>query len=102
MQSIPSHPHIVKYIDSYIDGNKFYIFMECCEKGDLNDFMKRINGNQFKLELPEWKIWKFIIQICLGLDHLHSNRIVHSDLKPSNILLSGKDNNVKLADFGTS
>ena len=76
--------------------------MECCEKGDLNDFMKRINGNQFKLELPEWKIWKFIIQICLGLDHLHSNRIVHSDLKPSNILLSGKDNNVKLADFGTS
>ena len=102
MEAIPTHRHIVKYIDSFLTGTKFNIVMEYCEKGDLSDYIRRASAPQFKMDIPEWKIWRFFIQICLALDHLHQLRIVHSDLKPSNVFMAGKDCSVKLGDFGTS
>jgi len=50
----------------------------------------------------EWaKLYKIIKGICEGLHYLHENKIVHLDIKPSNILLD--DNMVpKIADFGLS
>ncbi|KAF6992430.1 hypothetical protein CFC21_009418 [Triticum aestivum] len=50
----------------------------------------------------EWrKRYQIIKGICEGLNYLHQNNIVHSDLNPANILL---DNNMvpKIADFGVS
>ncbi|KAA6368760.1 MAG: putative NEK protein kinase [Streblomastix strix] len=44
-------------------------------------------------------VWKFIAQIVFSLNQLHSNRIIHGDLKPGNVLLTN-DNQIKLADFG--
>jgi serine/threonine protein kinase len=76
--------------------------VEYCDKGDLSDYLRRTSAPPLVLEIPELKIWKFIIQTLLALDHIHDQQIVHSDLKPSNIFLSGKEMNVKLADFGTS
>jgi serine/threonine protein kinase len=102
MSVIPPHPHVVKLIDSFNLGSKFYIVVEYCDKGDLSDYLRRTSAPPLVLEIPELKIWKFIIQTLLALDHIHDQQIVHSDLKPSNIFLSGKDMNVKLADFGTS
>jgi NIMA (never in mitosis gene a)-related kinase len=102
MRAIPPHPHIVRLIDSFCLGSKYYIVIEYCDRGDLSDYLRRISAPSLVLEIPEPKIWKFIIQTLLALDHIHDKQIVHSDLKPSNIFLSGKDMNVKLADFGTS
>ncbi len=73
--------------------------MEYCEKGDLNEYLKRL-GPHFNV--PEWRVWKLLIQMCLALDYIHSQGIVHADLKPQNILLAGKDYEIKLADFGIS
>ena len=42
---------------------------------------------------------KIITQVLEGVKHLHDNEIMHSDIKPENILLNNKVN-VKLADFG--
>ena len=37
------HRHIVRYIDSFIaGGNKLYLIMEYCDKGDLQEYLKRI------------------------------------------------------------
>ncbi|KAF8688172.1 hypothetical protein HU200_042403 [Digitaria exilis] len=50
----------------------------------------------------EWrKCYKIIKGVCKGLHFLHKKNIVHSDLKPANILL---DNDMvpKIADFGIS
>jgi len=39
-----SHRHICKYIDSFIgSGNKLYLIMEHCEKGDLQQYLDRLN-----------------------------------------------------------
>lgn len=102
MEAIPSHSHVIKYIDSFIFETKFIIVMEYCEKGDLSDYMRRVSAPPLKMDVPEWKIWRFFIQLCLALDHIHSQRVVHSDLKPQNIMLTGKDCSVKIGDFGTS
>eukprot|EP00347_Sterkiella_histriomuscorum_P013090 403366059 len=94
-----SHQHIVKYVDSFTREQNFYIIMEYCEKGDLCEYISRFGVN---LDIPEGRIWKIIIQMLLALEYIHNNGIIHSDLKPQNILLTGKDQDIRLADFGIS
>jgi serine/threonine protein kinase len=50
----------------------------------------------------DWETcYKIIKGICVGLQYLHENNIIHMDLKPANILL---DDNMspKISDFGLS
>ena len=54
------------------------------------------------MDIPEFRLWKFFIQMRVALNYIHKKNIIHGDLKPQNILLSGKDYDVKLADFGIS
>ena len=86
-------------MDSFIKDSKFYIIMEYCEKGDLREYISRFGVH---LDVPEARVWKMFIQICLALEHIHSYGVIHSDLKPQNILLQGKDHDVKIGDFGIS
>jgi serine/threonine protein kinase len=71
MSVIPPHPHVLKLIDSFSLGSKFYIVVEYCDKGDLSDYLRRTSAPPLVLEIPELKIWKFIIQTLLALDHIH-------------------------------
>lgn len=63
-----NHEYIVRYIDSFTEANKFYLIMELCERGDLDEYLKRL-GPHF--DIPEWRVWKFFIQMCIALDHIH-------------------------------
>lgn len=71
--------------------------MQYAEKGDLLTYIKN-NGT-----LSEALALKFIKQLAETVDFLHSQKfIAHRDIKLANILLSSKNNTIKLADFGLS
>jgi serine/threonine protein kinase len=90
---------IVKYEDSFVDNNNLIIIMEYCDGGDLSNYLN-IQMKSGKA-MNEEKIWKFFIQICLGLAYIHSKKILHRDLKTLNIFLT-KDEKVKIGDLGVA
>ena len=51
--------------------------------------------------LDEKSARKFFWDLINGLDHIHSKGLIHSDLKPENLLLDSKFK-LKIADFGAS
>ncbi|KAK7200227.1 serine/threonine-protein kinase Nek [Novymonas esmeraldas] len=93
------HPNVVKFRESFSDpvDNSVDIVMEHCEFGTLEDLIERqrYEGHPFPTDvLLEW-----MAELLCGLSHIHSNRILHRDLKTSNIFVTSK-NHLKLGDFG--
>ena len=77
--------------------NDYYFFL--MENMELNN-LKSFNENEIN-NCSELLCSYFIYQCLLGLQHMHSNLIVHRDIKLENILINNKYQ-VKLADFSMS
>ena len=91
--------NIVKYYDSYLDKDKFYILMEYCKGQNLKDFINiNIKNNNL---IEEDILYNIIKQICIGLKEIHNKNIIHRDIKPENIFLN-ENNDIKIGDFGIS
>ena len=93
------HINLIQYSNSFIHKNKLCIVMEYAENGDLSKIIKKYAS--LKQYIPEEQIWTYFIQICRGLNYIHSKKIIHRDIKTQNIFLS-KDNVIKVGDFGIS
>lgn len=97
-----SHQNVVAMKKFTWDAKYIYLILEYCPGGTLAEYIKT------KRRLSEQMVQHFAQQLVEGLEVLHAEKIVHSDLKPANILLSlppvGSCRNVKLkiADFGFS
>ena len=91
------HPHIVSYLGTEIDvkDNKLYIFQEWVPGGSVKSILDQYGP------LSESVVANYTAQTLLGLHFLHTNMIVHRDIKGSNLLVDDRGV-VKLADFGTS
>jgi serine/threonine-protein kinase len=97
-----AHPNIVRIFEANkitdASGERSYITMEHAAGGTLHSFL----SSRPRL-LPESSV-RIQRQICAGLSAAHSQKppIIHRDVKPQNILLTGEasDFSVKVADFG--
>jgi len=92
-----NHPNICGFRDSFLSKNKdsLCIVMEYCDGGDLSDIIKKAGRSLFS----ESKILHYFVQMSLGLQYMHTNRILHRDLKTANIFLLGNGRLV-LGDLG--
>ena len=88
------HPNIVSIIDVFEDNGTAYYVMESLDGGSLAN--KVSQG-----ALPEHVALRYIRQVASALEYIHSNNMMHLDIKPANILLDGNDNAVVI-DFGLS
>ncbi|CAK9083937.1 unnamed protein product [Durusdinium trenchii] len=55
-----------------------------------------------KPHIPETQVLSWLAQLAWGLQHLHSRKFLHRDLKPQNVLLAQQGKRVMLADFGVA
>jgi serine/threonine protein kinase len=75
LQTVPDHPNIIKYIESFLSGNELYLVLELAECGDLAQVVQtmRTNGQRF----GELQIWRYLVQIAGALAHMHESRVMH-------------------------
>jgi len=89
-----SHKNVIKVKDvKYnMQSGKIYFLMEYLDH-DLKSFIE-------KCLLPLALIHSLAHQLLCGIDYLHSQNVLHRDIKPQNILVNQSNGNLKICDFG--
>lgn len=91
-ERLPPHPHCVRFVKAWEEDYRLYIQTELCDCS-LASYTEE-NHN-----IPERLVWEYLVDLLLGLKHLHDHNLVHLDVKPENIFIA-KEGFCKLGDFG--
>mmetsp|Transcript_20182 Transcript_20182/g.34037 ORF Transcript_20182/g.34037 Transcript_20182/m.34037 type:complete len:688 (-) Transcript_20182:3070-5133(-) len=91
-----SSEYVVSFIEGFNFESEIWIVMQYCAGGSMSDVF---DATQTTLTEPILRV--IMAFSILGLNHLHSRRCIHRDVKAGNILLHA-DGTAKLADFGVS
>lgn len=91
------HSNIVNFIEHGSSGSVFYFVMEFCGGGSVDKLMEE-QGGCLTLDTAG----PIMMDALDGLTYAHAENVVHRDLKPGNILLSGSASRwkTKVSDFG--
>ncbi|XKL65811.1 hypothetical protein PGB90_009231 [Kerria lacca] len=90
-EKVNKHENIVKLYNVWVEDDALYTQMELCKKSLLHFILENSH-------MEEYHTWNVMIDTLLALKYIHSQGLVHLDVKPENILI-GFDNRYKLADF---
>ena len=95
--AIGVHENCVRLIGVAVQQPPWLCVLDFHQYGDLRDVVMTLAQKKLKLETAEHlHIFK---QICAGMAHLHSRKLVHMDIAARNVLVS-EDSIFKIADFG--
>ncbi|XP_058806523.1 serine/threonine-protein kinase GD17699-like [Phymastichus coffea] len=92
-----SHPNIISLIEDQETNDHLFLVMELMKGGDLFDAIARVT------KFSEHDASVMISHLCYALAYLHSQQIVHRDVKPENLLVQIHNDRIrclKLGDFG--
>ncbi|KAK4955129.1 mitosis inhibitor protein kinase swe1 [Elasticomyces elasticus] len=96
LKALRGAENIVEFVDHWEAKNHLYIQTEYCENGNLKDFLLRTG---YKGRLDDFRVWKILLELSLGIKSIHDANFMHLDLKPANVLLDW-EGVLKIADFG--
>ncbi len=95
LQAALNHPNIVRMINADKEDKTFFMVMEYVKGRTLERILQKERVLSIETSIEYTK------QLCAGVDHAHKNKIIHRDLRPSNIIIS-EEGTLKITDFGTS
>jgi predicted ATPase/serine/threonine protein kinase/DNA-binding CsgD family transcriptional regulator len=90
-----NHPHIVRVLDFDIEDGFPFLIMEYAPNGTLRQ--RHAKGTRVPLDI----VVSYIKQVANALQYIHTQKLIHRDVKPENMLL-GQSNEVLLSEFGTA
>ena len=120
------HKNIVRHLgfwdqktkSAMAEETRFYLVMEYCPDGNLEEWIKDVRKEHKTIDpnvgglifddtlffnnyfLCEQEALAIVGQVCECFVYMHSNSIIHRDIKTENILLTDNKKFVKLCDFG--
>eukprot|EP00002_Diphylleia_rotans_P035703 TRINITY_DN7817_c0_g2_i1.p1 TRINITY_DN7817_c0_g2~~TRINITY_DN7817_c0_g2_i1.p1 ORF type:complete len:335 (+),score=52.13 TRINITY_DN7817_c0_g2_i1:72-1076(+) len=86
-------PNLVRLFSAFSDQAMVYLVLEYMDLGTLGGLMKIVP------QMPENYLSQILYQVIVGLGYMHTNRMIHRDIKPGNVLINSQGW-VKLSDFG--
>jgi serine/threonine protein kinase len=93
------HKNVVEFMDSFnMDmKDKLYIVLGFCGGGNLQDLLQSAPNKQ----LPLCQARSLFRDLIEGLEYLHTQGIIHKDIKPDNLLITS-NGSLKITDFGVA
>ncbi len=94
VQGMAAHPHVVQILDSDLSADQPYLVMEYIEGRDLESWLSD------RGPMPLEAVLRLGRELAGALDHLHSQGVIHRDLKPPNVMIRDRDGAAVLMDLG--
>lgn len=100
------HPHVLRIFEDFEDDEQFYLIMEPCYGGDLQEYVRKMPP----MEASEYEYWvaKVMQHTLSAIAYCHAKGVIHKDLKPENVMMSTErdtpvaEMHVVVVDFGLS